>query len=263
MVRTVVLLKDVVDLQELKIDPITRQPLIDGMKRRLGDLDKRALELAINLKEVHGGEIIALSMGTSKTKTALLEALAMGADSAIIVNEESLIGIDSLATSIVLKAVLEKISEYDLIICGEMSLDSLSAQMGSRLSKLLDLPHMAYVKKVSLEKDTLRAVRDLEDVDEVVEVNLPALVSVVREINEPRIPSLRNIMGAKRKPVNDIDIASLGLSVEGIRAISSIILLNIEAPIVERKQIHIQAESVEETAEKLAEALLNEGVMEN
>ena len=232
------------------------------MKRRISDVDKRALEAAIQLKEEHGGEVITLSMGDAKTKTAMLEALAMGADSAYIINDDDLRGVDTLSTSKVLAAGVRKLGDFDLILCGEMSLDSLSAQVGPRLAELLDLPQVMYAKHLELMDRRLRVERDLEDVDEVVEVGLPSVVSVVREINEPRIPSLINIMKAKRKPTVEWDAAALGLSPEEIKAASAVEVLKVEVPLVERKRIIIKAESVEEAAEKLAEAILAEGVLE-
>jgi len=231
------------------------------VKRKISDVDKRALETAIRLKEKHRGEVIALSMGGDKTKTAMLEALAIGADAAYIVNDE-LTGIDTLATSKVLEAAVRKIGDFDLILCGEMTLDSLSSQVGPRLAELLNLPQVTYTRRLELQDSSLRAERDLEDVDEVVEVELPSVVSVVREINEPRIPSLMNIMKAKRKPTVEWDAAALGLSVDEVREASSVEVLKVEAPFVERKRILIKAESVEEAAEKLAEAILAEGILE-
>jgi electron transfer flavoprotein beta subunit len=258
----IVLLKDIVDLSELKMDPSTRRPLTERVKRRISDVDKRALEAAIRLKEQNGGEVATLSMGGGKTRTALLEALAMGADSAYIVNDAALAGVDSLATSKVLKAALEKVGAYDLVLCGEMTLDGLSAQVGPRLAELLGLPQVTYARHLELVDGRLRAVRDLEDVDEVVEVGLPVVVSVVREINEPRIPSLMNIMRAKRKPTEEWDAAALGLSAEEVRAVSSVEVLDVVAPLVERKRVVVEAETVEEAAGRLAEAILAEGVLE-
>ncbi len=206
--------------------------------------------------------MVSLSLGGGKTRTAMLEALAMGADAAYIINDEALAGVDSLATSKVLKAALDRVGDYDLVLCGEMTLDSLSAQVGPRLAELLDLPQVMYAKHLELVNGRLRAVRELEDVDEVVEVGLPSVVSVVREINEPRIPSLMNIMRAKRKPVEEWDAATLGFSAEEVKAGSSVEVLEVIAPLVERKRVVIEAESVEEAAEKLAEAILSEGVLE-
>lgn len=260
--RIIVLLKDIVDLTELKIDPTTRRPQVEGVKRRISDVDKRALEAAIRLKEKHGGEVFALSMGDVKTKTAMLEALAIGADAAYIINEEAFAGVDTLATSKVLAGGVRKLGDFDLILCGEMTLDSLSSQIGPRLAELLDLPQVTYAKNMELVEGRLRAERDLEDVDEVVEVRLPAVVSVVREVNEPRIPSLINIMRAKRKPTVEWDAADIGLSSDGVKASSSVEVLKVEAPLVERKRIIIEAETVEGAAEKLAEAVIAEGILE-
>lgn len=262
MTRIVVLLKDIVDLNEVKIHPSTRQPRIEGVKRRISDLDKRALEAAIQLKEKGGGEVVSLSVGGSKTRMTMLEALAMGADASYILNDEGLVGIDALATSKVLKAALEKVGDFDLLLCGEMSLDSLSAQVGPRLAELLDLPQVTYVKHLEFVDGRLRAERDLEDMDEVVEVALPAVVSVVREVNEPRMPSLMNIMKAKRKPTEEWNSEALGLSVEEIRACSSVEVVRVEAPLVERKRMVIEADTVEEAAMKLAEAIVAERVLE-
>ncbi len=262
MARIIVLLKDIVDLSEMKVDPETREPKTEGVKRRISEVDKRALETAIKLKESGEGEVVALSLGGSGTRKALLAALAMGADAAYIINDEALAGVDSLATSKVLKAAVEKIGDYDLIIGGEMALDSLSAQVIPRLAELLDLPQVTYVKEIELGEGALRAVRDLEDVDEVVEVGLPAVVAVVREINEPRIPSLMNIMKAKRKPTVEWDAEVLGLSAEEVKASSSVEVLKVVAPKVDRKRVVIKAATVEEAAAQLAEALVSEGVLE-
>jgi electron transfer flavoprotein beta subunit len=261
LAKIIVLIKDAVDLTELKFDPVSRSPLVEGAKHKIGDLDKRALEAAIRLKEKSNGEVITLSMGEEGTKTTLLEALAMGADAAYIVNDR-LLGVDACASSKVLAAAVKKMGDFDLIICGEMSLDSLSSQIGPRLAELLDLPQVTYTKELELLDAKLRAVRDIEDVDEIVEVELPAVVSVVREINESRIPSLMNIMRARRKPTVEWDSAALGLSVNEIRAWSSIEIIEVKAPLVERKNIVIEGESVEDVADRLAEAILAEGVLE-
>ena len=260
--RQVVLLKDIPDLTEIKLNSETRAPLVEGVKRKISDVDKRALEEAIRIKESVGGEVIALSMGDEKTKTALLEAMAMGADSAFIVDEPRFKDVDANATCKVLKKALDHIGEYDLVLAGEMSLDSLGSQVGPRLAELTNLPLITYVKKLELSERKVKAVRDLEDMDMVVEAELPALVRVVREINEPRIPSLMNIMRAKKKPQTILNAGSLGLKVDEVKAQSYVKILKVWAPKVERKQIKIEAETVEEAAKKLASALKSEGVLQ-
>lgn len=259
--RQLVLLKDIPDLTEITIDSESRRPKTEGIKTKISDLDKRALEAAIQAKSKVGGEVVVLSMGNDKTKTALLEALAMGADAAYIVLEPGLKGVDTNATSKVLEAAVRQIGEYDVIISGEMTLDSLSSQIGPRLAELLGLPQVTYVKEFELSEDSVKAVRDLEAVDEAVEAPLPAVLTVVREINEPRIPSLMNIMKAKRKPQTIWSVSDLGMSLEDVKAQSFVKIKNVTAPLVSRKQVKIEAETIEGAAAKLVAAIREEGVL--
>jgi electron transfer flavoprotein beta subunit len=258
--RQIVLLKDIPNLSDIKIDIHTREPNIAGVKRKISEVDKRALEAALQLKEKVGGEIIALSMGGENTKTALLEALAMGADSVYIVNDPSLRVVDTNATSNVLLAAIKKIENYDIILSGEMTLDGLSSQIGPRLAELLDIPLISYVKELGYDSSKITAIRDLEDVDEIVESDLPVLITVVREINEPRIPSLINIMRAKRKPQIIWNLSELGLSLDKVYEMSHVEILSVVAPKVMRKQVIIDADSIEELARKLADVIFQEGV---
>jgi electron transfer flavoprotein beta subunit len=262
MRRIVVLLRDAVDPSDIKVDPTTRRPAIEVAKRRIGELDKRALEEALRIREKVGGEVCTLTVGDERSKTALLEALAMGADRAYLVSVGADAWVDALTTSLLLEVALRRLSPYDLILCGEMSLDSLSSQIGPRLAELLDLPQVTYVKQLAVEGDKLRAVRDLEDADEVVQVELPAVVSVSREINEPRIPSLMSIMRAKSKPIITLDAPSLGLPSEEIPRDRAIEVIGVEALRVERKRVMVKGETIEETVEKLIQHLITEGVLE-
>jgi len=259
--RQIVLLKDIPDLSEIKVDSETRAPKLEGVKRRISDVDKRALEAAIRIKESVGGEVLALSMGDEKTKTSMLEALAMGADAAYVVDEPQFRGLDTNATSRVLEAAVKKIGRYDLVLAGEMTLDSLSSSVGPRLAELLNLPQLTYVKELKVESGKVRVVRDMEDVDEVAEAELPALVAVVREVNEPRIPSLMNIMKAKKKPQTIWTAPDLSLNPDKVKAMSYVKVLGVKAPKVERKQIKVEADTVEEAAAKLAQYLVGEGIL--
>ncbi len=261
--RIIVLTKDIPDLSEVKIDPSTRRPHTESAKRRLNDLDKRALEAAIKVKEASGAEVVTLSFGDERTKTSLLEALAMGADAAYIVSDPGLKGIDAYATSIVLESAIRKIGSYDLVLAGELAMDSMGAQVGPRVAELLGVPQVTYVKELKLEAGKFRAVRDLEDFDEVVEAEPPFLATVVREINEPRIPSLMNIMKAKKKPLTEWNAEALGIKAEDLQASSRVVVLDAQAPEVKRKRIIIKAESVEEAVDKLVSALSDEGVLED
>ena len=259
--RQLVLLKDIPDLNEITINSETRRPKTTGIKTKISDLDKRALEAAIQAKGKIGGEVVVLSMGDDNTKKALLEALAMGADGAYIINEEGVKGVDTNATSRVLEAAIREIADYDVIISGEMTLDSLSSQIGPRLAELLDHPQITYVKEYELSEGSVKAVRDLDTFEEVVEAPLPAIVTVVREINEPRIPSLMNIMKAKKKPQTIWSLTDLGLSLEEVHSMSYVKIKDITAPEMTRKQVKIEADTIEEAAVKLAAAIKEEGVL--
>jgi electron transfer flavoprotein beta subunit len=260
--RIAVLLKDIPDLNELKIDASTRRPMVEAAKRRLNDLDKRALEAAIRMKEAGGAEVVTVSLGDEKTKTSILEALAMGADAAYLVSDPSLKGLDANATSRVLEAALRKAGPFDVVIAGELSLDGMGAQVGPRVAELLGLPQITYVKELKLEAGKFKATRDLEDVDEVVEAEPPFLATVVREINEPRIPNLMNIMKAKKKPLTEWNAEALELKAEDLKASIRVEVTDVQVPEVKRKRIVIKAEKVEEAVSKLISALTEDGVLE-
>jgi electron transfer flavoprotein alpha/beta subunit len=259
--RIAVLVKDIPDLNEVKIDPTTRRPLVETAKRRLNDLDKRALEAAIRMKEARGVEVVAVSMGDERTRASILEALAMGADAAYLVIDPSLKGLDACATSQVLESALRKAGYFDVVIAGELSLDGMGAQVGPRVAELLGIPQVTYVKELKFLNAKFRAVRDLEDVDEVVEVEPPFLATVVREINEPRIPSLINIMKAKKKTTTEWNAEALGLKVEDLKASSKVEVTDIQTPEVKRKHVVIKADKVEEAVSKLVLALIEAGVL--
>jgi electron transfer flavoprotein beta subunit len=260
--RIVVLVKDIPDLNEVKIDASTRSPIVEGAKRRLNDLDKRALEAAIRMKEAAGMEVVTVSVGDERTKTCILEALAMGADAAYLVVDPVLKGLDAYATSLILEAAIRKAGAFDVIISGELSLDGMGSQVGPRVAELLGVPQVTYAKELKHEAGKYRVVRDLEDVDEVVEAEPPFLATVVREINEPRIPSLMNIMKAKKKPITEWNVDALKFKAEEIKASVKVVISDVKAPEVSRKHIVIKAEKVEEAVAKLVSALSAEGALE-
>jgi len=262
MVNVIVLIKDIVDLTEIKVDPSTQRPILAGLSRKISDVDKRAVEAAVQLKEKNGGRVVVVSLGDDKTRTALREALAMGGDEAYLLKDPAFEGSDTLATARILAATIEKIGNYDLILCGEMTLDSLSAQVGPRLGALLGLPQVTYARKLEVKGDMLVAERDLEEEDEVVEVPLPVVVTVTREVNEPRIPALMSIMRASRKTITEWGGEALGLSADEVGAIGSAVrVLEVKAPPMERKRTIIKVETEEEAARSLVERLIKDGVV--
>jgi electron transfer flavoprotein beta subunit len=258
--RIIVCLKQAVDVSQLKVDPATRQLITAGAPRKISDFDKNALEEAAKIKEKLGGvEIFTLTVSSEDAKAVLREALAMGAEKAYLVNDPGLQGIDTWGTANALAEAIRKIGQFDLILCGETSLDSFSGLVGSRLSELLNLPQVTFVRKLSVEGESVIAERALEDSNETVRAKLPALITVTREINQPRIPSLMMIMKASKKEIVAWTLRDLNIPKEKITP--KIEVLETLAPKMERKKIMITGETPQEIAEKLAKALIQEGVV--
>ena len=262
MVRIIVCIKQAMDVSQIKVDTATRRLITVDAPKKLSDFDKNALEEAIRLKEKLGGEVVTLTLGPEDAKTTIREALAMGADKAYVVSDPVFEGGDTVATSYVLAEAVRKLGPFDLILCGEASIDSFSALVGPRLADRLGLPLVMYVKKLTLEGDTVTVERNLEDSEEIVKVKTPALFTVTKELNEPRIPSLMAIMKASKKEIVVWKAADLNLPAGKVgEAGSAIKIVSVLAPKVERKKVVIKGETPAETAENLAKALIQDGVV--
>jgi len=257
--------KYAIDVSELRFDPSTGEPITAGAKMKLSDVDKRAIEEAIRLKEKHGGHVTVLTVGPEGAKMGLREALAMGADEAYLLVDPSFEGVDTLATSIILKRAIEGLKGYDLIVCGEATSDGYSSLVGPRLAGLLRIPQLSYVKRIIEVGDgSIVVERDLEDGYEVVEAKLPALLTVTREINEPRIPPLPAIMKASKKPMKMLNASELGLTSELLYEEGSAVqILEVKAPEIKRKGMIFEEMSANEAARKLVEALIREGILDD
>jgi electron transfer flavoprotein beta subunit len=260
MRRIIVCLKQAIDVSQLKVDPATGQLMTTSAPRKMSDFDKNALEEAVRIKEKLGDtEVFTVTACCEDAKTVLREALAMGADKAYLVSGEELKDIDTFGTAHVLAKAIEKIGDYRLIVCGETSLDSFSGLVGPRLAELLNLPQITSVRKITVDSDTVTAERTLEDAVETVRAKMPALLTVTREINQPRIPSLMMIMRASKKEI--ITWKGLDLSLDKDEITTKIELVKVTAPKTERKKIRITGENPREIAEKLAKALFQEGII--
>lgn len=258
--RIIVCLKQAVDVTQLKVDPSTRQLITASAPKKISDFDKNALEEAVRIKEKLGDtEICTVTVASEDAKTVLREALAMGADRAYIISDPIFKDIDTAGTAYVLSQAINKIGEYHLILCGEASLDGFSGLVGSRLGELLNVPLITAVRKMIAEGDAITAERTLEEAYETVRAKTPLVVTVTREINQPRIPSLMMIMKASKKEIVAWTIADLGIEKDKLS--SNIELLEVLAPKTERKKIMITGENAQEIAEKLAKALIQEGVV--
>jgi electron transfer flavoprotein beta subunit len=202
--KIIVCIKQVPETTEVKINPETNTLVREGVASIVNPFDMYALEEAVRLKEKFGAETIVITMGPPQAESALREALSLGIDQAILLSDRAFAGSDTWATSLVLAKTIEKIGAFDLVICGKQACDGDTAQVGPGIATHINLPQATYVRKIEnldLEKKVIRIERLLEDGYEILEVNLPALITVVKEINEPRLPSLRGKMRARSQTV--------------------------------------------------------------
>ncbi len=223
----IVCIKQVPETTEVKINPETNTLIREGVKSIINPFDMYAIEEGVRLKEKFGGKTMVITMGPPQAEVALREAMAMGVDEAILISDRAFAGSDTWATSYTLSCAIKKIGSFDLIICGKQASDGDTAQVGPGISAHLDIPQVTYVKKIEEVKNkTMRVERMMEEGFEIIETPLPALLTVVKEINEPRLPSLKGLMRAKQAKImhwtaKDIaaDSACIGLDSSPTRVV--------------------------------------------
>lgn len=198
----IVCIKQVPDTQDIKIDPQTNTLIREGVKSIINPFDMYAIEEALRIRERLGGKVTVLTMGPPQAEEALREALSLGADEAVLLSDFAFAGSDTLATSYILAEAIKKIGKFDIIICGKQAMDGDTAQVGPGISVHLDIPQVTFIKKIEGIKDSYaRVQRMTEEGYEVIESPLPCLFTVVKEINEPRLPSLKGMMRARRAEI--------------------------------------------------------------
>jgi electron transfer flavoprotein beta subunit len=247
------------DLQLMRVKD--RVPVLEAVPFKVGDLEKNALEAALQLRDAAGaGRVVAVAaaQGDRKPRETMKEALAIGADEAVIVADPVLDGADQAAVALALARALEKSGPFDVVMFGEGSTDGYSGQVPSRVAELLGLPEIGYARHLEASDVDLRAERTMGPEIETIEAPLPVAVTVVSEINEPRIPSLMSIMKAGKKPVAELTLADLGLDAAAL-APGRTVLSNL-AEEQSRKHVLFSGEPVEQ-AEALFNALVAEGVL--
>lgn len=197
--KTIVCIKQVPNTNEVRLDPKTSTLIREGVPSIINPDDKNALEEAISLKSRYGGAVTVITMGPPQADVALREALAMGADEAILLSDRAFAGADTWATSLTLAHAVRKIGPFDLIFCGRQAIDGDTAQVGPELAEHLDLPQVTYVRKVlSIQGGVVTVERAMEDGHEVIECQLPAVLTAVKELNVPRYPTVNGIVEAFR-----------------------------------------------------------------
>ncbi|WP_425446318.1 electron transfer flavoprotein subunit beta [Dethiothermospora halolimnae] len=199
----IVCVKQVPDTNEVKIDPKKGTLIREGVPSIINPDDMNALEGALSIKDKHDDtKVTVLSMGPPQAKTALREALAMGADEAILLSDRAFAGADTWATSITLAGAIKKIGDFDIIFCGRQAIDGDTAQVGPQIAEHLDIPQITYVEDLEIKDGKIKANRALEDGHFIIESQMPILLTAIKELNEPRYPSIKGIYKAH----NDMEV---------------------------------------------------------
>ncbi len=239
----VVAMKQIPDLKQIRFR--NRQPVLDDVPLTFGNIDKNALEAGVQLKEAVGGNVIVVAAGSEALEDTIKEALAAGADEAILIVNDLLENVESTVSAELIAQVISKLDDVGIIIFGEGSGDNYSGQVGSRVAGILGLPQAAYVKSLEISGTTATVMRSLEDCEEILEAQLPLVITVLADINEPRIPSVTQILKAGKKPKEVLELAPP--AVGKIETMSSL------APEMQRKQITLS------NVDELIKALETEG----
>jgi electron transfer flavoprotein beta subunit len=207
----VVCIKQVPNTADVRINPETNTLMREGVESIINPFDMYAIEEALRLKTKLGGKVTAICMGPPQADSALREAIAMGVDEGVLLSDRAFAGSDTWATSYAMARGLLKIGDFDLILCGKQASDGDTAQVGPGLATHLNLPQITYVRKIEqIDETQIVAERLLESGYEVVQSPLPCLLTVVKELNEPRLPSLKGKMAAKKATIIKWTAADIG-----------------------------------------------------
>ncbi|MFZ5764591.1 MAG: electron transfer flavoprotein subunit beta/FixA family protein [Thermodesulfobacteriota bacterium] len=255
--KIIVCMKQVPDAKDVRLDPKTNTLSREGVQSIINPFDRHALEEAVRVKEQLGGTVTALTMGPPQAAEILREAVSCGADDAVLVSDRAFAGADTLATTYTLAAVIRKIGGADLIFCGKQAIDGDTAQVGPGLAVRMNMPYITCVRKV-VEADSRSFVveRLMDDGYDEVEVPLPALFTVVKEINEPRLPSLKGKMKAKKLEITTMTAADIDADVNqlGLKG-SPTWVVKVFPPQLHGERVMLEG-TVDEKVEQLAAKLL-------
>ena len=204
MLKILVCVKQVPDVDQMRMDPATGNLIRAGVPAILNPLDANALSAAVKVKETYGAEITLITMGPPNAEAVLRECLAVGADKAILVTDRAFGNADTLATSYSIVSAAKQVDKFDLIFCGKETLDGATGQMGSQLAERFDAAQVtsaSLIKEIDLEKNTLVVERELETGIETLEVQMPCLFTMEKTNYPVRIPNLKGKLAAKKAPV--------------------------------------------------------------
>lgn len=209
--KIVVCVKQVPDAKDVRLDPKTNTLAREGVQSIMNPYDQHAVEEALSLKESLGAEVTVLTMGPPQAEDVLRQAVSCGADNAVLVSDRAFAGADTWATSYTLARAIKTLGAFDLILCGKQAIDGDTAQVGPGLAMRMEIPYVTCVQKVREATATgLVLERMMDDGYDVLTVDFPALLTVVKDINEPRVPSLKGKMRAKKVEIRKLTAADIG-----------------------------------------------------
>jgi electron transfer flavoprotein beta subunit len=259
----IVCVKQVPETGEIGWNPETGTLIREAAPGVLNRNDKHAIEAALQLREMYGGSITALSMGPPQADEVLREALSMGIDTAVLLSDKCFAGADTLATSYALSLAVKRMARFDLILCGKETSDGMTAQVGPQLAELLNLPQLTYATEISVHGHSVRITQKFDKGLRVVETSMPALITVERNINQPRIPAMDAIMEAYRdKEVQVWSLGDLGRGCEqfGLKG-SPTVTKKVYRKEVKRGTVTLLKGEPDEAAEALIAALKGKGLL--
>jgi len=258
----VVLIKQVPEIALLKVDEAANQVVLPQGPGVVNPMDEYAIEEGLRIKEKLGGKCVVMSVGSDKTDSALRNCLALGVDDAYLLVDPAFEGSDQQALAKILTAGIKKLGTVDLVLAGRQAIDSDAAQVPSAVAAHLGLPQAMFVKKFESIADGAATVfRTTEDGFDVVDLKLPAVVSVVKEINEPRLPSLKGKMAAKKKEIIRWSAGELGLDTSTLGKNSLTETVKVSPPPPRQKGEFIEGETPDEVADKLFKKLRDNQVI--
>ncbi len=218
--KIIVCIKQVPDAKDVRLDPVTNTLAREGVESIMNPYDQHALEAAVALKESTGGEVTVMTMGPPQAEEVLRQAISCGADRAVLVSDRSFAGADTWATAYTLAQAVRQLGSFELIICGKQAIDGDTAQVGPGLAMRLNIPYATCIQKIrAADESTIVMERMMDDGYDVLQASYPLLFTVVKDINQPRVPSLKGKMKAKKAEITvlsaadiEADPASIGLA---------------------------------------------------
>lgn len=252
----IVCVKQVPDAKDVRLDPKTNTMAREGVESIMNPFDRHAVEEGVRLKEQYGGTVTVLSMGPPQAEAVLRDAVSCGADGAVLVSDRAFAGADTWATTYTLGKAIEKIGPFDLVLCGKQAIDGDTAQVGPGLARRLNIPYVSYVRKITgFENNVIRLHRLMDDGYDEVEIPLPGLLTVVKEINQPRVPSLKGKMKAKGLVIRNLNAVDIGADADSIGLPGSTTqVVKVFAPEFKGERAMLQG-TVDEQVEQLVKKL--------